>query len=219
MQLRDTHQIRGGFKGRGRGFGRIRHIGYDSHFAHANRSTDFNVDYGMPNRYVARNAVHQSPEVFERTAENEITSISYSGGTTSYQQMPASISSMTDSATLFSSTSFEGNPEGDLSQESDSRTAVSLTPPPGTTTVTANVNSMPAPHSAPSQAMGHYPAHAWGTPYAPQMHFPVPLGAYPGMVPPVPMPVASASANMDNAGINPAMQWAHMYRVSVYSLS
>lgn len=128
--------------------------------------------------------------------------------------LPPSSSGGTDSATLFSSGSFDTKADVDVSRDSDTHTAVSLTPPPSmlnAASAQALVSSAQQ-HAVPPT---YYPTQAWAAPYGAPMQFPMPFGAYGGAVyPTVPMQYAASSgADSSSTATNAQVQWGPVYRV------
>ena len=135
----------------------------------------------------------------------------------SYPLVP-STSVETDSSTLRSLHSFDSRVDPEAFQETDSKTAVSDTPPPAPSSLTASASGTIAPVVAgglPTAPVSYYPPHAWTAPFGVQMHYPMPYGAYGGMVPHMPVPYAPTGQSSDANSVNSSaqIQWNSMYRV------
>ncbi|KLO20673.1 hypothetical protein SCHPADRAFT_16570 [Schizopora paradoxa] len=120
------------------------------------------------------------------------------------RQMSQRQGSIADSESFLSSQSIADSAH---STESDTRTAVSITPPPSMSNL-----SLPAPAVVPvtPQSAGHSPIayyhpQPWPSPYGPTI-FPVPVGAYGPVMPQIPLQYASLP-NPAGAAVSQPFHW------------
>ena len=135
----------------------------------------------------------------------------------------ASSTNDTSSFTHFGN-SFDMRSDRSMQRESDTRTSVSLTPPPSQHSASHSSSAGPqvgplTPHSAPQyQNIGYCSPHGWPTGYGPPFAYPAPYGAYGGVLPQGAMPVIAAPQGGETASPSTAMPpWASM--VSLFRAS
>lgn len=205
---------RGGYgKFRGRGMGR-RPFGFEPHIVNIGH----HPNAGRHNEQGPLSISHARQLFEQHMAHNEAGRVHAHFRVHPNAPIVSSASAETDSATLRSSASYDMKHDSDILHESDSRTAVSITPPPSSVRSTSTSTSAAvAPITQHAQAGAYYPPHAWASPYGSQMHYPMQYGAYGGMMPGVPMHVTSAAQGADpnSANTNTPMQWGPMYRVRI----
>ena len=193
---------RGGYKFRGRGMMRPR-MNFDPHIVEHNQFQNINR-HERGSISVIRG--HSFEQVADRTEARQAV-VPFRINT----HLPPSISTDTDS-TLRSSGSYVSKPDMDSSQESDIKTSMSLTPPPSTMGTSVSTTAVVDPVTPQGIPPAYYPPpQAW--PYGAQMHYPLPLGSYGGIVQPLPLPFAAAPQGIDPSGAS--IQWNHMYRATV----
>ncbi|KAL5519269.1 hypothetical protein ACEPAH_952 [Sanghuangporus vaninii] len=219
VQIRDMNPPRG-FKFRGRGFGR-RPFGFGSHFdgmhRHANTMRPTEPNYLAA---INQNKPFGHHLVYASGPQERVPFQANLHGPQSSHQLAPSTSMETDSTTLRSLNSFDSKIDTEAFQETDSKTAVSNTPPPGMSSLSASTSGPFAPvtpQGLPAAPVNYYSPHAWPSPCGVQMHYPMPYGAYGGMIPTMPLPFASANQTTDPSTVSgtSSAQWNPMYRTSI----
>lgn len=219
VQQRDMFPHRSGFgRFRGRGMGR-RPYGFEPHI----------INVGHPPNAGRHNeqgpiSISRAGQAFEHHmphADGDRVHANFRVHPHALPQLVSSTSAETDSATLRSSNSYDMKHDVDILHESDSRTAVSITPPPSVRSTSTSTSAAVVPITPSAHAGAYYPPHAWAAPYGSHMHYPMQYGAYGGMVPGVPMHVAPAAQGTDPSSANGStqMQWGQMYRVCIKNLN
>lgn len=208
VQIRDIYPMRN-FKYRPRGNQRPR-FGVNGQYVDFGPKDDrsLNTPYNMYNRGPAfdrpfppafSNDRRFVPQLNDRTPCPRVPPFVVIPRLVSHRQ-----ASIADSESFPSSQSIADSTH---SAESDTRTAVSITPPP-----TAPNISMPTPaivpvtpQSAGPSPVAYYHPQPWPSPYGPAM-FPVPVGTYGPIMPQVPMQYAPFS-NASGAAMNQSFHW------------
>lgn len=210
VQMRELNPTRGGYRYRGRGVGRVRRHGFGQHGDTSHRS-DFNIYYNNPKDTQGL----PSSTYSVRGPGNEWAGMPFLPNLSVYPHLVTSSSHGTDSATLISSNSYD-IPEASESQDSDVKTAVSVTPPPTVLSSSASIVNPTNPTTAqslPPTVLGYVP-QPWATAYGTPMSYQIPLtAAVPMGVPPT-MAVGDTNTTLGSQTV----PMNHIFRVSNRSI-
>ncbi|EJD03642.1 uncharacterized protein FOMMEDRAFT_166994 [Fomitiporia mediterranea MF3/22] len=214
VQIRDMFPLRGGFKFRGRGLGR-RAVPQSSRFSASGHQMDAGRSGGQ-HVFPLHRAVQPFGHHFMPVVDAPQFQINPHGP----HQLPPSRSTETDSATLRSSGSFDAKLDMEALAETDSRTAISITPPSSSLGSSAHAASVAAPVTSqgmPAPQTGYYQQRPWPSSYGTHMYYPMPYGAYGGTMPSFPMPFAPAGHGVDQSCMTGAtpVHWSPMYGAAV----
>lgn len=191
VQMRDMFPPRSGYRMRGRGF-----------YRRPNFEPRMFADFHRPHvsMRIDNTRLESGGDKIFNFASTHLNPSNMTLGSNSHAQHSHTSSTVDTDSLRHSGASIDVRSDRSQHRESDTRTSVSLTPPPSHHSAPHSSTAAPqggplTPHPASQHhQVGYYSPHGWTSGYGPQFPYPVAYGAYGGPVSPAAVPVLAAPA-------------------------